>query len=318
MAPVVLFILLLALSFGIMLYFLAPSQSESAIQRQLARIRGDHEIGDETISILKEERLSTIPWLNDVMKRVPGSYPLLHLIKQAGKTWAVTLLVLWSLVAACVAGLVSAIFLPIIGLNILVGIIVALLPFLYLLFLRETRLNACERLLPDAVDLMSRALRAGHAVTSALEMVGRDISEPLGSEFRTLYEQQSLGLPLREAGMGLVQRVPRNDIRFLATAILLQKETGGNLAYILDKTARVIRERLRLRGQVKVYTAQGRVTGWIICLLPFIMAGVITVVNPQYEKILLTDPLGPYLIYAGLAMMVTGVLIVRKIIRIRI
>src|ERR1035437_3919269 len=149
---------------------------------------------------------------------------------------------------------------------------------------------------------MSRGLRAGHAITSTLEMVGREIAEPLGSEFRTVYEEQSLGLPMREAVLNLAQRVPTVDIRFLATALLLQKETGGNLAHILDKTATLMRERLRLHGQVRIYTAQARVTGWIMCSMPFILFALISAVNGDYEKILFADPVGLRMIYAGLVM----------------
>ena len=119
-------------------------------------------------------------------------------------------------------------------------------------------MRLCDKLLPEAIDLMARGLRAGHALPAVLEMVGEEISEPLGAEFRKLHEEQTLGLPLRDAVMNMVSRVPRDDMRFLATAILLQKETGGNLAVILDKTAVVARERERLRGQLRIYTAQGR------------------------------------------------------------
>ena len=165
---------------------------------------------------------------------------------------------------------------------------------------------------------MARALRVGHAVSSALEMVGQEVADPVGSEFRTVYEEQALGLPLKEAMLNLVQRVPTQDVRFLATAIVLQKETGGNLAEILDKTAIVMRERTRLRGQLRVYTAQGRATGWLLCSLPFIMFFLISFVNPGYEKTLFTDPLGIHLVYAGLVMMAVGILVIRKIIDIRV
>ena len=118
--------------------------------------------------------------------------------------------------------------------------------------------------------------------------------------------------------LNLVERVPRADIRFLATAILLQKETGGNLAQILDKTAALARERSRLRGQLRIYTAQGRITGWILCIAPFIMFGVISLVNWNYEKILFTDPTGLHVIYFGMVMMVIGILVIRKVINIKI
>jgi tight adherence protein B len=165
---------------------------------------------------------------------------------------------------------------------------------------------------------MVRALRAGHAVSAVLEMVGNETAQPLAGEFRIVHEQQNLGLPLREALLNLVDRVPRDDVRFLVTAIMLQKETGGNLAAILDKTAAVARERSRLYGQLRIYTAQGRVTGWILCIAPFVMCGILSALNWKHEQLLFTTPAGRTAVYVGLGLMVTGVLIIRKIIDIKV
>ncbi|PYX46294.1 MAG: hypothetical protein DMG83_07850 [Acidobacteria bacterium] len=137
-------------------------------------------------------------------------------------------------------------------------------------------------------------------------------------EFCALHKEQSLGLPIRDAMMDLVERMPLDDMRFLATAILLQKESGGNLAQILDKTALVMRERARLKGQLRIYTAQGRITGWILCSAPFLMFGLISVVNHNYEKTLFSTPLGLKMIYSGLVMMALGVLAIRKIIDVKV
>jgi tight adherence protein B len=165
---------------------------------------------------------------------------------------------------------------------------------------------------------MARGLRAGHALSAVLEMVGNETGEPLSTEFRKMSEETQLGLPLRDAVMNTVDRLPRDDMRFLATAILLQKETGGNLAVILDKTAAVARERARLRGQLKIYTAQGRITGWVLCLMPFIMLGLLSAINWQFEKLLFTEPFGRTMVYFGLTLMVIGVFVIRKIIDVKI
>jgi tight adherence protein B len=149
-------------------------------------------------------------------------------------------------------------------------------------------------------------------------MVGDEIANPVGIEFRALHKEQTLGLPIRDAMMGLVNRVPLDDMRFLATAVLLQKESGGNLAQILDKTSAVIRERARLRGQLRIYTAQGRITGWILGASPFFMFVLINLLNHNYEKTLFTDPFGLKLVYTGLGLMVVGVLVIRKIIDIKV
>ena len=243
---------------------------------------------------------------------------LLRLIQQAGKNWSVTSVFLLSLAGAVIGWWLASLAIPSVPLSALLGALIGLSPCLYLYVIREIRFRRFDTLLPEAVDLMARGLRAGHAATAVLEMVGNEVADPVGSEFRAMCEEQSLGLPLREAMLSLVQRVPRDDVRFLATAILLQKETGGNLAVILDKTAAVMRERARLRGQLMIYTAQGRITGWILCFAPFIMFGLISIVNREYEKVLFTTPTGLHVIYGGLVMMLLGVLIIRKIIDIKV
>jgi tight adherence protein B len=213
---------------------------------------------------------------------------------------------------------IASLSIPSTFLSLILGAIAASLPLLYLYVVREVRFRKCDALLPDAVDLMARGLRAGHAVPAVLEMVGQEIGEPLAGEFRILHEEQNLGLPLRDAMLNLVDRVPRDDMRFLATAILLQKETGGNLAAILDKTAFLARERARLYGQLRIYTAQGRITGWILCIAPFIMFGLMSMVNWKYERVLFTNPAGLKVVYMGLGMMLLGILVIRKIIDIKV
>jgi tight adherence protein B len=318
MSAVILFALLLIVSFGVVLYFLKPSSAEGDIQRHLAGIDRYFSTTAEGSTILKKERLSANQGLNDFISRIPGSFSILHLIKQAGSKWRVAPLVFGSLLAALAGGWLASEWISSLGVCICVGAVLGLSPYVYLYFKREARFRQFCAELPSAIDLMARALRVGHAVSAMLEMVGQESAEPLASEFRTVYEEQALGLPLREAMLNLVQRVPLDDVRFLATAVVLQKETGGNLAEVLDKTAIVMRERIRLRGQLRVYTAQGRVTGWVLCALPFIMFGLISAVNPGYEKAMLADPLGLHLIYAGLVMMVIGILVIRKIIDIRV
>jgi tight adherence protein B len=198
-----------------------------------------------------------------------------------------------------------------------VGVAAGAAPLIYVLSKRAARLRRFGQLLPEAIDLMSRALRAGHAVTAAIEMVAREIPDPVGTEFRRAFEEQNFGLPLREALLNLARRVPIADLRFLVTAMLVQKETGGNLAEILDKTGAVIRERARLLGQLRIYTAQGRLTGWILGLLPFLMFLLLRFVNPGYTDLLIKTDTGVKLIWAGLALMAIGVIVIRKVVNIK-
>jgi len=320
MAAVLLFILLLITSFGVLLYFLKPTKIEAAVEQHLTSIEDSRGLGvnPDGTTILKQDPLSSNPAVDSLIRHLPGVLGLAQLIKQAGQTWQVGSVLLASVIALVVGSWIASFFMPSNILSVLVGVLLAVSPSFYLYILRETRFRRCDALVPEAVDLMARGLRAGHAVPAVLEMVGKEIAEPLASEFRALAEEQTLGLPLRDAMLNLVERVPRADIRFLATAILLQKETGGNLAQILDKTAALARERSRLRGQLRIYTAQGRITGWILCIAPFIMFGVISLVNWNYEKILFTDPSGLHVIYFGMVMMVIGILVIRKVINIKI
>jgi tight adherence protein B len=159
---------------------------------------------------------------------------------------------------------------------------VGLSPIISLFILRKRRFRKFDDLLPEAVDLMSRGLRAGHSIAAVIEMVGNEVGHPVGSEFKALHKEQTVGLPMRDAMVNLIERMPRDDMRFIATAILLQKESGGNLAQILDKTALLVRERARLRGQLRIYTAQGRITGRLLGFAPFVMFALISAVNRNY------------------------------------
>jgi tight adherence protein B len=320
MAAVLLFVLLLLISFGVLLYFLKPTRTESAVEQHLESIKGSRDVGvaPDGTTILKQAPLSSNPVLDELIRLVPGSFGLARLIKQAGETWQVGTVLLASIAGLVLGGWIASFFLPTEAFSIVAGILLAASPFIYLYVKREIRFRKCDSLLPEAVDLMARGLRAGHAVNAVLEMVGREIGEPLAGEFRALAEEQALGLPLRDAMLNLIERLPRDDLRLLTTAVLLQKETGGNLALILDKTAALARERARLRGQLRIYTAQGRVTGWILCLAPFVMFGLISAVNWNYEKMLFTDPTGIHIVYFGAVLMVVGILVIRKIIDIKI
>lgn len=318
MSPLLLFILILALVLGIMIWVLKPTRAEADIQRHLERIGGKYTVDPSGATILKRQELSAIPWVDDLLQQIPGPQNLRLFISQAGKTWTVGAVIFGSLVAlVAVTWLASYLDTTWIFAFVL-GLLVGALPYAYLYLLRESRFRRFDSLLPETIDLMARALRAGHAVTAAIEMVSQEIAEPVASEFRIVFEEQNLGLPLRDAMLSLAERVPLDDVLFLVTAILVQKETGGNLAEILDKTAAVLRERMRLKGQLRIYTAQGRLTGWFLCLLPFAVFLLINLVNHKYEAKLWSDPLGRHLVYAGLTMMTIGVFAIRKIVNIKV
>ena len=320
MTPTVVFVAILAVTFIVMIVTLRPTQSEKNLQQRLRTIERASVGGipDDATDLLRQEKLSDVPWLNDLMLQIGGFRNLQQLLTQAESSWTVGKLVSLSAILLVGGTWLATFRAPSLPLAIIVGIGLASLPFVYLYAKRWKRLRRFEELLPDTIDLMSRALRAGHTITSSIEMVASEGSEPVATEFRRVFEEQNFGLPLREAMLNLAERVPLPDISFLVTAILVQKETGGNLAEVLDKTAVVIRERFRLRGQLRVYTAQGRLTGWILAGLPFIMFVLLNLVNPAYMRILLTDPVGQKLIYLGIALMVVGGWVIRRVIDIKV
>jgi len=317
-SPVLIFIVLLVVSFGALLWMLAPSKRETEVQRQLRDIGNLHTVDASGTNILKQQSLSAIPWVNRILVKFPGAVGLRLFIMQAGSRWSVGTLIISSLVLACFAAWGATLALPNAWLASGLGLAAGSIPYLCLYWKRQGRFRKFDAQLPEAIDLMARALRAGHAIMSAVEIVSQETPEPLASEFRTVFDEQNLGLAIREALLNLVSRVPTDGVRFLATAILLQKETGGNLAEIMDKAASVMRERMRLKGQLRVYTAQGRMTGWFLCGLPFFVFGLISVVNPDYERLLWTSAIGVRLIYGALALMVLGVFTIRKIIGVRV
>jgi tight adherence protein B len=191
-------------------------------------------------------------------------------------------------------------------------------PFLYILFKRSQRFGKFEQALPQALDLMVSALRAGHSFISAIESVARELQDPTGAEFRKCFDEQNFGLEMRDSMLNLAARIPIHDVHIIVTAILIQKETGGNLAEILENVAHIIRERFRLKRQVRVYTAQGRLTGFILTLLPVVLGAALYLVNPEHMSILWQNPVGVKLIYTAVVMTLIGGLIIRKIVNIRI
>jgi tight adherence protein B len=201
-----------------------------------------------------------------------------------------------------------------IAVQLLAAAILGYIPFAFLSFKASRRLKAFNNGLADAIDMMSRALRAGHSMTASINVIAEQSQEPVRSEFSEVFKQQNFGLPLRDAMQQMMDRVPSQDLRVMVTGILVQKETGGNLAEILDRTATTIRERLKIQGEIRTHTAQGRMTGYILCALPLVMLVVINFLNPGYSKVLVETSTGRMLSYAGVGLLIAGGLIIRAII----
>jgi len=199
------------------------------------------------------------------------------------------------------------------------GLAMGYLPFLYLIFKKNSRMKKFDAQLPDALDLMARALKAGHAFPGGLQMVAREFDEPIGTEFAKVVEEVNFGVGVEEALRNLANRIDGSpDLKFFAIAVMIQRESGGNLAEILESIARIIRERFKLMGNIRTLSAEGRISAWILGTLPFFIAFYIFSVNPEYIKILRSDPIGNLLVVVVLLMMISGIVVMNKMIKIKV
>jgi tight adherence protein B len=200
----------------------------------------------------------------------------------------------------------------------LMGLAATMAPFVFVRYKRSLRFNSFEEKLPNALDLMVSALRAGHSLNSAIGTVAKEAGEPVAREFKKCFDEQNFGLELRTAMQNLAARVPIDDVRMMVTAILIQKDSGGNLAEILEKAAHIIRDRFRLKRQIRVHTAQGRLTGWILSILPVVLGLLLYLVDPDNMSLLWKRPIGVKMLYTATVMTIIGGLIIRKIVRFRV
>ena len=270
------------------------------------------------LKLLRDELLSDVPLLNRILLRWNWPMRLRQFVGQAGWKVKPATLVLSSAVLGLAAYLGVPLFYPNPLLALIAGGLVGFVPFAALLIARSRRLRAFEKSFPEAIDLLSRAVRVGHAFTTGLEMIAQELPEPLAGEFRITYEEQNFGLPLKDALLNLTERIPLVDVRFFVTALLVQKETGGNLAEILDKLAYVVRDRFRIMGEVRVKTAQGKLTAGILIALPPALLLLMRLINPDYVRPLFEDPWGPKILGGAAALQVIGALILWKVVSIEV
>jgi tight adherence protein B len=273
---------------------------------------------DIEVILARNELMSEIPALNRVLLRLQTALQLKRMLDQADLHITPSRLIMFSSMAGILASLAVSVISISMPLIILSGIVAAALPFLHVWWKRKRRFDQFLELLPDALELTSRALSAGHAFSEALHMVAEEMPQPIAGEFRKTYEEQNLGLSLKLALENLMERIPLLDLRMCVTAVLIQKETGGNLGEILEKVAYTIRERFRIMGDLKTLTTSSRLSAWLLCALPIFVAIAVTFMNPDYMAVLWKDQRGHYLIAAAITMQITGMLIVKKILNIKI
>lgn len=318
MTVVSIFFIILITAFAVVAFFTEPSKADKLIHSRLASLdRHRASSGRADLDIVKEVTFSTIPTLDKFLRNNRAAVGLQLLIEQCDLQWTVGRIVFSTLALIGLGAVLGNWWIAPGLLGWAPGLTLGAIPYIFLVQKRKRRLRRFSELLPEAIDLMSRGLRAGQALPTAVETIAQESDEPLRSEFRRAADEQSFGLPFREAMANLSRRVPVADLQFLVTAILVQKETGGNLAQILDKTSHVIRERVRVGGQMRIRTAQGRLTGWILCSLPFVMFIGLNFLHPGYGKVLFEDPFGQKMVtYAGGAMAI-GIVVIRKIVNVK-
>jgi tight adherence protein B len=276
--------------------------------------------GDEgTITDIRrvQRQMSAIPWLNRWLIKMNLAAASSLYLCQAGVNVTLGTLLLTSVEgSALLAFLLSLKFGA--ALTALVSLCFLPLPFLYVRRKRAKRLAKLEQQLPEALGMMVSALRVGHSLVASLGAVAQEFADPIGGEIRKCFEEQNYGVDLRTALTNLVTRAPIQDLRIFVAAVLIQKESGGNLAEVLEKVAQTTRERFRLKKQVSVHTAQGRMTGWILSLLPVVLGIGMYFVNPEGMSVLWTRPIGLKILYTAAGMDIVGALIIRKIVAIHV
>jgi tight adherence protein B len=269
-------------------------------------------------TVLKREVEGALPALDRLAARTSYGSALGKLIHQAGARVSPSTVLLASVVLAAVGAFAISIFVHLPAAwaaGALVGVAV---PFIALSQMRKKRLHRFEEQFPEALELLSRAIRAGHAFTTGMGMVADEAPDPIGPEFRKTFDEQNYGLPLKEALNNMTERVPLLDVRFFTTAVLIQRETGGNLSEILDNLAHVVRERFKILRQVRVHTAHGRYTGYVLMALPAFLAAALSFINPEHMNQLFRESMGQMMLGAAIGLQIVGYLWISRVVKIEV
>src|SRR5919197_281986 len=272
----------------------------------------------EELAILRDEMLSEIPALDTLLRKSARVSSLQKLLSQADIQIRAGNFLMLSALSATVLAVVVILWskMPVLGwAGVLMGFF---LPYAYATHLRTKRFDKFEELFPQAIDTLARAVRAGHAFTTALELIASEVAEPVSGEFRKLFEEQKFGLPVRDALINLTERIPLVDVKFFITAVMVQRETGGNLAEILDNLSHVIRERFKILRQVRVHTAHGRFTGYVLLALPAALGVALSFINPDHMHMLFNEHMGQMMLMGAIVMQTIGFIWIRQVIKIEV
>ena len=320
LVPLIVFVVATGIILGI--YLAARNLPEMLQQRQLERRLRDLSapavpVGDAK-TVVMQPTAGPMPALDRFAATTRGGKWLARLIEQSGRRTSPGAVVLMSLAAAAVLAAATYVFARQPWAPFVAAAVGAVVPVLWLMRLRSVRIKRFEEQFPEALDLLSRAIRAGHAFQTAMGMVADELSEPVGPEFKKTFDQQNYGLPLRDALDAMSVRIPIIDVRFFVTAVLIQRETGGNLSEILDNLAHVVRERFKVLRQVRTHTAHGRFTGYVLLALPAALSVALYFINPDHMNLLFRDRMGQTMLMGAVVMQTVGYFWIKRVIKIEV
>jgi tight adherence protein B len=297
---------------------LPESKTRRQVHRRLLELGQGDEEPDAPNSVVARQSDGPLPIIDRIVRRSRAGSRLARLIEQSGVRTTPSAIAVMSLGLATAAALVAQVTLRMPLASLAVAPLGLAMPVLFLIQRRSSRLRAFEEQFPDALDLISRAIRAGHAFQTAVGMAADELAAPAGVEFKKVFEEQNFGLPVREALEGLAERVPLLDVKFFITAVGIQRDTGGNLAEILNNLSAVVRERFKIMRQVRVHTAHGRITGFVLLALPAFLAVALSFLNPEHMKPLFQEQVGHMLLWATIVMQMIGFIWIRQVIKIEV
>ncbi|MEN8144370.1 MAG: type II secretion system F family protein [Gemmatimonadota bacterium] len=310
-------VILGVLALAFLVETLREARRGSDFRRQLKDLV-EKPVGEGPKSSILVQDAVEIAWLQPIFNKIPSTVDLQVLIHQAGSPWSVSTFLMLSAGLALGIGLTLMLMRFHIIFVVLGALVAMMIPLIRLRRQRTRRFRDFEEQFPEAIDLLGRSIRAGHAFATGLQVVAEESPDPIGAEFRQIFDEQKFGLPLEDSLLSLTDRIDMVDTRIFVTAVLIQREVGGNLAEILDKIAYTIRERFMILRQLRVYTAQGRMTGYLLSGLPIAVGFVIFLLNPEYMAVLFEDSVGRVMLVAAGVMQLVGALIIRRIIDIEI
>jgi Flp pilus assembly protein TadB len=319
MVAVLVFVAAMLLFEGLYLIWRSKRGREAVkLERRLKDLHGWRS-DSQRAKLLKQRSLSELPPLERMLESIPRVQRLDRFLVQSGVDWSVSRLLLSTLVMAAAGFYLAREMLhPPPTVSLLVALALAALPTGYVRLRQKRRLRKLEEQLPEVLDLMTRSLRAGQALTAALKVAAEEMPQPMGGEFRTIHDEVNFGVSLEQALAHLADRIPLADVRYFVIAVLVQRESGGNLTEILTNLSRLIRERAKLFRKVRVLAADGTMSAWIMSAMPFALAGLLYLMNPTFISRLWTDPIGITITQTLIVMMVFGFLLLRRIARIRV